>query len=114
MRTTPGASVDYEIVSRDVAEITDGLDVQGIAFDRWRIDLLKNEFTKIGLALPLIEHGQGFKDMAKRLTLSRPSSNARARHGLHPVLTMNAAGATVTRDLGAGNRTRQVKSDLTH
>ena len=104
MRTTPGASVDYEIVSRDIAEITDGLDVQGIAFDRWRIDVLKNEFAKIGLALPLIEHGQGFKDMSPALdAVEAEFLNARARHGLHPVLTMNAAGATVTRD-PAGNR----------
>lgn len=104
LRTTPGATVDYEIVGRDIAEIVDGLDVQGIAFDRWRIDQLKSEFTKIGLDLPLIEHGQGFKDMSPALdTVEAEFLNGRVRHGMHPVLTMNAAGAVITRD-PAGNR----------
>lgn len=46
---------------------TAGLDVQGIAYDRWRIDLLRQEFEKIGADLPLVEWGQGFKDMAPAL-----------------------------------------------
>ena len=104
LRTTPGATVDYEVVARDIAEITDGLDVQGIAFDRWRIDQLKTEFTKLGLDLPLIEHGQGFKDMSPALdSVEAEFLNARVHHGMHPVLTMCAAGAVVTRD-PAGNR----------
>jgi len=104
LRTTPGASVDYEFVSKDIAEICEGLDVQGIAFDRWRIDVLRAEFNKIGLTLPLIEHGQGFKDMSPALdSVEAEFLNARAQHSMHPVLTMNAAGATVTRD-PAGNR----------
>lgn len=104
LRTTPGASVDYEFVARDIAEITDGLDVQGIAFDRWRIDQLKAEFTKLSLDLPLFEHGQGFKDMSPALdSVEAEFLNGRARHGMHPVLTMCAAAAQVTRD-PAGNR----------
>ncbi|MFT3850475.1 MAG: terminase large subunit [Propionivibrio sp.] len=104
LRATPGATVDYAVVARDIAELCDGLDVQGIAFDRWRIDQLQTEFTKIGLNLPLIQHGQGFKDMAPALdAVEAAFLNGRVRHGIHPVLTMCAAGATVVRD-PAGNR----------
>jgi phage terminase large subunit-like protein len=104
LRTTPGASVDYAFVAKDIAEITDGLDVQGIAFDRWRIDVLRGEFAKIPLILPLHEHGQGFKDMSPALdAVEAEFLNGRARHGSHPVMTMCAAGAVVTRD-PAGNR----------
>lgn len=104
LRTTPGSTVDYAHVANDIAEIIAGLDVQQIAFDRWRIDLLKKEFDAIGLALPLIPHGQGFKDMSPALdALEAEALNARIRHGMHPVLTMCAAGAVVTRD-PAGNR----------
>ena len=104
LRTTPGATVDYEQVARDIAEITDGLNVKAIAFDRWRIEVLKKEFDAIGLSLPLVPHGQGFKDMSPALdALEAEALNARIHHGMHPVLTMCAAGAVVTRD-PAGNR----------
>ncbi len=104
LRTTPGASIDYADVVRDIAEITDGLDVQAVAFDRWRIDVFRKELDAIGLNLPLIEHGQGFKDMSPALdTLESEALNGRIRHGMHPVLTSCAASAVVTRD-PAGNR----------
>lgn len=104
LRTTPGSTVDYAHVANDIAEIVAGLDVRQIAFDRWRIDLLKKEFDAIGLSLPLVPHGQGFKDMSPALdALEAEALNARIRHGMHPVLTMCAAGAVVTRD-PAGNR----------
>lgn len=104
MKTTPGASVDYEFVARDILEIISGLDVTGIAFDRWRVDLLKKEFQKLGIEIPLIEHGQGFKDMSPALdTFEAEFLNMRANHGGHPVLTMCAAGAVVTKD-ASGNR----------
>lgn len=104
LKTTPGASVDYEVVARDIAEIVADLNITGIAFDRWRIDLLKKEFTEIGLDLPLIEHGQGFKDMSPALdAVEAEFLNGRACHGMHPVLTMCAAGAVVSKD-PAGNR----------
>lgn len=104
LRTTPGASVDYDFVARDIAEIVAGLDVKGIAFDRWRMDVLKKSFADIGLELPLIDHGQGFKDMSPALdAVEAEFLNGRVCHGGHPVLTMCAAGAVVTKD-PAGNR----------
>ena len=104
LRTTPGASIDYSFVARDMAEILGELDVQGIAFDRWRIDLLQRELDAIGLHLPLIEWGQGFKDMAPALdALEAELLNGRVAHGNHPVLTMCAANAVVTKD-PAGSR----------
>jgi len=104
LRTTPGATVDYEQVARDIAELTDGLNVKAIAFDRWRIDLLKKEFEALSLNLPLIPHGQGFKDMSPALdAVEAEFLNQRVAHGMHPVLTMCASGAVVTKD-PAGNR----------
>lgn len=72
LKTTPGRTVDYGFVA-DIARMCAGLDVQGIAYDRWRIDLLRQEFEKIGADLPLAEWGQGFKDMAPALTRWKPS-----------------------------------------
>ncbi|TFI44781.1 terminase large subunit [Diaphorobacter sp. DS2] len=99
LRTTPGATVDYEHVAADMLEIFADLDVQAIAYDRWRIDLMRKELDKLGADLPLIEWGQGFKDMAPALdALEAELLNGRIAHGGHPVLTMCAANAVVTKD----------------
>ncbi|MCW0232911.1 MAG: terminase large subunit, partial [Ferrovibrio sp.] len=49
LRTTPGATVDYAHVAADMLEILDGLDVQAIAFDRWRIGELRRELDRLGV-----------------------------------------------------------------
>lgn len=99
LRTTPGASVDYEYVATDIAGIVAGFNVQAIAYDRWRIDVLRRELERIGCALPLIEWGQGYKDMAPALdALEAELLNARLSHGDHPVLRMCAANAVVVKD----------------
>jgi phage terminase large subunit-like protein len=104
LRTTPGASIDYEHVATDMAEILADLDVRAIAFDRWRIDVLKKELDRIGLDLPLEPWGQGFASMAGALdTLEAELLNGRVRHGGHPVLQMNASNAVIVKD-PAGNR----------
>lgn len=99
LHTTPGATVDYEHVAQDMAALLSELDVQAVAYDRWRIELLRKELDKIGADLPLVEWGQGFKDMAPALdALEAELLNGRIAHGGHPVLTMCAANAVVTKD----------------
>lgn len=104
LHTTPGSTVDYEYVAQDIGAILANLDVRNIAYDRWRIGLLQKEFDELGITLPLVEHGQGFKDMSPALdTLEAELLNGRVAHGMHPVLTMCAANAVVSKD-AAGNR----------
>lgn len=104
IRTTPGASIDYEVVARDLASELDEMEVSSVAFDRWRFDLFKKELDEIGVGLPLIPFGQGFKDMSPALdTMEAALLNERVLHGGHPVLTMCAANARSERD-AAGNR----------
>ncbi|MGP9834219.1 terminase large subunit [Marinobacter sp. NSM] len=104
LRTTPGATVDYAFVAADMADIMADLDVQVIGFDRWRMDVFKKELERLGLDFPMSEFGQGFKDMSPALdALEADLLNARIRHGMHPVLTMCAANAVVTKD-PANNR----------
>ncbi len=99
LHTTPGATVDYEFVAQEMAEILSEMNVEAIAYDRWRIDLLRKELDKIGADLPLMEFGQGYRDMAPALdALEAELLNGRIAHGGHPVLTMCAANATVTKD----------------
>lgn len=104
LRTTPGHTVDYEYVATEILDIIGGYNVQKIGYDRWRIDVLRKEFERLGADLPLIECGQGFKDMSPALdAMEAELLNQRVAHGGHPVLTMCAANAIVTTD-PAGNR----------
>lgn len=104
LHTTPGATVDYEYVAQDIGAILGMLDVQAIAYDRWRIDILQKELAEHSITLPLKEFGQGFKDMSPALdALESELLNARIAHGNHPVMTMCAANSVVVKD-PAGNR----------
>lgn len=101
---TPGASVDYAMVARRLCDWCDDHRVHEVAFDRWRIDVLKSELARIDRELPLVPFGQGFKDMTPALdALEHALLEGRLRHGGHPVLRMCAANAVASRD-PAGNR----------
>lgn len=101
---TPGATVDYEIVADELCELQDDSELAAIAFDRWRIDVLKAALARRGRELPLEPFGQGFKDMTPALdALEALLLAGRIRHGGNPVLRWCAANAVAVRD-AAGNR----------
>jgi phage terminase large subunit-like protein len=100
----PGASIDYESLAKDIVESLEGCNVKAIAYDRWRIDILKKEFDKLEVELPLEPYGQGFKDMAPAIdALESLLLNEKIAHGANPVLTMCMANARIEKD-AAGNR----------
>lgn len=102
--TTPGASVNYDFVAHRLAELCTGLDVLAIAFDRWHIAELKKALERIGASLPLVEHGQGFRDMSPAVdALEDALLNGNMRHGGNPVLTWCALNAKAVAD-PSGNR----------
>lgn len=104
LRTTPGRTVDYEFVITDLMEIIGDNELLMMAFDRWRIDIFKRDCERIDVELPLKEFGQGFRDMGPAIDkLEEYLLNERMQHGMHPVLTMCAANAVVTKD-PAGSR----------
>lgn len=104
VRTTPGAVVDYAVVAQQMLEIFEDVKINAIAFDRWRIELLKAEVAKLGANLPLVPHGQGFRDMSPALeTLEKCLLQEQVAHGANPVLLSCAAAARTEAD-AAGNR----------
>lgn len=105
LRTTPGATVDYRYVAQELEEIlSDYPNIQGIAFDRWRIDIFKRELDDADINVELIPFGQGYKDMSPALDeIESLMLNGKMRHGDNPVLTMCAANAVITKD-PSGNR----------
>lgn len=104
VETTPGASVDYGFVAERLGELMADYNLQAVAYDRWRMDVMKKELETRGISAPLVEFGQGFKDMSPALeVLEAELVSGRMLHGNHPVLTWCAANAVATRD-PANNR----------
>lgn len=100
----PGATVDPAFVANEIAEAAALYQIEALAYDRWRIEDLRRELRAIGAEIPLVEFGQGFKDMAPAVDLvERLVAETKMRHGKNPILTMCASNAVIERD-AAGNR----------
>lgn len=104
LRTTPGKVIDYDFVARDIGQLTAGLNIAKIGFDRWRMDRMKGALERQGVDLPLEPFGQGYVSMSPALdALEADLLGERVRHAGHPVLAMCAANAVSVPD-PAGNR----------
>ncbi len=111
IRTTPGASVDYDVVAQEISDELRGCDCPGIAFDRWRIDIMRKSMEAIDFVVPLVEWGQGFKDMSPAIDeLETELLNDRLSHGDNPVLTMCAANAVAKMDEAGGRKLDKLKA----
>lgn len=112
LRTTPGATVDYEFVAATLWDDFQKLNIVKIAFDRWNWRHLKPWLLKAGFREDDLEGpsalfepmGQGYASMSPALRdLEATILDRELAHGGHPVLTMCCANAVVTTD-PAGNR----------
>ena len=104
IEATKGRAVDKMAVAHKLAALMADYDVQGIAFDRWRVEDLKRILADEGIDAPLVLFGQGFKDMAPAVdALEAAILERQLRHGMHPVLTWNCANCAIETD-PAGNR----------
>jgi phage terminase large subunit-like protein len=106
-----GVTTDPRLIANKIAEINGRNPIIGLAFDRWRIADLKRELDAIGCHVPLVEHGQGYKDMSPAVeVVDRLVAQGNIRHGGHPVLQMCALSAVVTRDPAGGRKFDKTKS----
>lgn len=119
LQTTPGRSINYGYVAKQIAELRGKVELKGIAFDRWRIDDLLRELDEIGVrceivqfgeepqdssALLLFPHGQGFKDMSPAVeSLETCILNEQLQVANNPVMRMCALNAACKMD-EAGSR----------
>jgi phage terminase large subunit-like protein len=107
----PGSTIDPGFVAEAMAEDAAMFDIQAVAYDRWRIQDLMRELSRIGAEIPLEPHGQGFRDMSPAVdALERAVAEAKLRHGSHPVLTMCAANAVITKDPAGGRKLDKAKA----
>lgn len=105
IRTTPGATVDYDYVACEIYDIIQDINLASVAFDRWRIDVFKKAMERHDINFDLTPFGQGFKDMSPAIdSLESDLLNARIQHGMNPVLTMCAANSVITKDSADGRK----------
>ncbi len=111
LETTPGVAVDYEFVATKIAEITNGMNVGRIGFDRYRFKTLEAQMQKLGITLPFEPFGQGHVSMAPAMdTTEIAFLNGQVLHGAHPVLTMCAANAVVEKNAAGDRKLNKAKS----
>lgn len=113
LETTPGRAISKLHVLRRLQSICAFFEVQQIAYDRWRIEDLKELMNEHGIDLPeLVPFGQGYQSMGpavdefeRRLLgiAEKDQPVELLRHDGNPVLTW-CAGNAITSSDPAGNR----------
>lgn len=108
----PGRTINPSVVALKIIELSQRFRVLGLAYDRWRIENLLQEFDRLGFeaqkgdgsGLRLFDWGQGFASMAPAVdAFERSVLEGVLVHPGNPVLTWNVANAVVVPD-PAGNR----------
>jgi phage terminase large subunit-like protein len=131
IETTPGRTINKEVIARRIAEIFSRYTVRALVYDRWRIEDLLREFDRVGLeaykaetaddgslkkelprsGLPLIPWGQGFKDMAPAIdALESAIIDRKLIHPNNPCLNWNMANAVAVMDPAGGRKLDKDKS----
>lgn len=97
-------ATDHLQIVKKVADLAQTYDIKGIAYDRWAMKPLLKLLDDEGIKLPMVEWGQGYKDMGPAVSaMERAILSGELRHGGHPVLTWNCTNAVVMID-PAGNQ----------
>jgi phage terminase large subunit-like protein len=104
LNVTAGRAVNKLAVIKQAVQAVSMYDLQGIGYDRWRMEDMQQMMEQEGVTLPLVPFGQGFKEMSPALDeYERRLLDAQVKHCGNPVMTWCAANAVVVSD-PAGNR----------
>lgn len=116
LELTPGRSVSYEYVARQMFTIFSELNVKKIGFDRWNFRNLRPWLVAAGFDEKNVDEmfapfGQGYQSMSPALrALEQIILDGKLVHGGHPVLGMCAANAVVISDTAGGRKLNKAKS----
>jgi phage terminase large subunit-like protein len=100
----PGKAIDRAWLVQWIAGQVDGLDLAGIACDRWGLNDLQAVLDREGIRLLLLPHGAGFKDMSPSVTAFEAAVlDAKLAHGGNPLLRWSVSNVQIDLD-PAGNR----------
>ena len=105
IEATPGRAIDKRFVVHRLGALTKDFAVQFCAADRWRLDEIKRLLAEAGIKIEIVEHGQGYRDMAGSIDAFETAVLRRElRHPGHPVLDMCVANAYTISDPAGGRK----------
>lgn len=108
---TNGRAIHRKNLAVRCIELLSKFDVKAIAYDRWKIEELQNQFDDLGVNAPLVPFGQGYKDMSPAVdSLEAAVLNRQLKHSNNPLLTFNIASAKVEQDPAGGRKLSKRKS----
>lgn len=113
IEATPGKAIDKRFIAHRLAEIASIYDLRTVAFDRWGMEALTVILDGEGVTLPLLAHGQGYKDMGPAVDAFEVALlEGELAHGMNPVLRWNASNMIYTTDpTGARKPDKQRSTD---
>lgn len=105
MIAVPGPVIEFQYVAAQIAALAGQFKIACIGYDRWRVDELRHELSKLGAVVEMEPFGQGYKDMSPAVeNFAELALSAKLRHGGHPVLNACVANAILTKPDDAGNQ----------
>jgi len=108
---TSGRAIDKRSIVMQLAEIGSTFDLQGLAFDRWRMADLKKLLDDEGIELPMADFGQGYISMGPAVdALETVILAGKLRHGGHPVLRWHARNTVAEIDPSGSRKPSKSKS----
>src|SRR5690606_33842015 len=115
LRTTPGRSIEYEYVAKELKHVFEIYDIVQLNFDRALMRHLRPWLVKEGFTEEQLEKvndfGQGFISMHPALRdFESMLLQKKLKHGNHPVLTMCAGNARVESDAAGSRKFTKSKS----
>lgn len=109
IRATDGNVTDYDVIRRDIVELSKKYNIRQIGIDRWNATQLATQLQ--GEGLNVVGFGQGYGSMSSP---SRQLENAvlseRLRHASHPVLSWMAANVAIQSDHQGNIKPSKAKS----
>ncbi|BBC74401.1 terminase [Altererythrobacter sp. B11] len=99
IEATPGRAIDKRFIAARLAEVRACYDLRGVAFDRWGMADLKAILSSEGIDLPLVDWGQGYRDMGPAVDAFEIAMlEGKLRHAMHPVLRWSAGNLVYETD----------------
>lgn len=108
---TTGRAIDRLSIAHTLREIAGTYDLQGLAFDRWRMADLRKLLDDEGIELPLVDFGQGYISLGPAVdALETVILAGKLRHGAHPVLRWHARNTVAEIDPSGARKPSKSKS----
>ena len=109
IRATDGNVTDYDVIRRDIVELSQKYNIRQVGIDRWNATQLATQLQ--GEGLEVVGFGQGYGSMSSpSKQLENIVLAEKIRHDSHPVLSWMAANVAVQADHAGNIKPSKAKS----